>query len=104
MTAKTRRERTRWHILQMLQAARPVGINESCLRRILTHLDVKYSVAELRSEIDYFRERELIAIDERDADNWGLMLKSAGIMVAEWSVPPPAGINRPSIRQWRRGR
>lgn len=108
MTERRRREKARWRILQMLEAARPLGANEKLLRGVLSDLGMYYSVVALRNELTYLRDLELIKlvehdeIDEQDSQIWAAMLTPGGIMIVERSMPPPAGIDCPPIIRRRR--
>jgi hypothetical protein len=99
--SQLRRQRGRWWILRVLQAARPIGVYDRMIGRILAD-DFPYSPAEIRRELAWLRDAGMIEIIERDAltddDRWAVKLTRDGIDVAEYSVPPPAGIRRPQVR------
>lgn len=89
-----RREDARWKILRIIDAGRPIGVNESIVRRVLAETSLPFSKAELRRELDYIRNLGLIEIGEADGD-WFAKASAAGVAVVEYTVTAPAGIARP---------
>lgn len=88
-----RREDARWKILLIVNAARPVGINESIVRRILGDVELRLPRDQLRRELDYLSGLGLI---ETGGDSeWFVMITARGVSVVEYSEPAPAGIARP---------
>jgi hypothetical protein len=100
--SQLRRERGRWWILRILQAARPIGVYDRIIGRILAG-DFPYSAAEVRRELAWLRDAGMVEIIEQDAladdERWAVKLTRDGIDVAEYSVPPPAGIRRPQVKR-----
>jgi hypothetical protein len=90
-----RREDARWKMLRIVRAGRPVGVNESMIRRVLSDLDLPFSQDELRRELGYVRDLGLIDIGEADGE-WFGKATAQGVNVVEYTAPAPAGIARPS--------
>lgn len=91
---KARRETNRWLILQCLECARPVGAGESLLLTALADT-VDITQKELRRELDYLQERELLETTGRDSHQWHAKLTRHGVDVVEYTVPIEPGIARP---------
>jgi hypothetical protein len=90
-----RREDARWKMLRIVDAGRPVGVNESIIRRVLSDLSLPMAQVELRRELGYLRDLELIEIGEADGEQFA-KVTSAGVAVIEYTAPAPAGIARPA--------
>jgi hypothetical protein len=91
---KARRETNRWLILQCLDCARPMGASESLLLTALADT-AQITQRELRRELDYLEERELLEICGRDSPQWHAKLIRVGVDVVEYTVPCEPGIARP---------
>lgn len=91
---KARRETNRWLILQCLDCARPLGAGEALLISALSDT-IKITQLELRRELDYLQERELVEISGRNSHQWTAKLTRAGIDVVEYTVDCEPGIARP---------
>ena len=89
-----RREDARWKILRVIDAGRPVGVNEGILHRILSESRTPFSRSELRRELAHLRDLGLIEVGETDGD-WFAKATPAGVAVVEYTAPAPAGIARP---------
>jgi hypothetical protein len=90
-----RREDARWKILRVIDAGRPVGVNESIVRRVLSDRDLPFSQADLRRELAYLRDLGLIEVGEADGEQFA-KATAAGVAVIEYTAPAPAGIARPA--------
>lgn len=99
LIAKVRRETIRWLLLYAVNIARPRGINTEALLPILqsTYADATHN--EIRRELDYLEERELVRIEKDPLDRWFVDLRRYGIEVVEYTVPCDPGIARPMITQ-----
>ncbi len=97
--AKARRETMRWMLLVATNIARPQGINTAALLPIMqaTYPDATHH--EIRAELDYLRERGLVAIEIDPLDTWFVKLDRYGVDVVEYTVPCDPGIARPTITQ-----
>jgi Fe2+ or Zn2+ uptake regulation protein len=93
--SKIRREDIRWQVLLTLNNARPIGAYEKV---VLTVVQATYPDAtqhEVRRELDYLRDRDLVKIDQKPDGRWFCDLTRYGIDVAEYTVPVEPGIARP---------
>jgi hypothetical protein len=94
---KARRENLRWVILLALNAARPIGANESVVFSAVQPVIPDLTLMELRRELDYLEERDLINITGRgEQPFWFCKLERDGIDVVEYTVSCEAGIARPA--------
>lgn len=93
---KSHRETLRWLILLSLNAARPLGAGEALILSAARQAIPDATPRELRAELDYLAERELIHLEGRDSPQWRAKLTRAGIDVAEYTVPCEPGIGRPA--------
>lgn len=48
------REDARWKMLRVIDAGRPIGVNESIVHRILSDLELRFTRVELRRERPIF--------------------------------------------------
>jgi hypothetical protein len=85
------REDARWKMLRVIDAGRPVGVNESIVRRVLSDLSLSLSQADLRRELAYLRDLGLIEIGEVDGEQFA-KATAAGVAVGEYTAP--AGVAR----------
>lgn len=92
---KSRRETLRWMILLTLNAGRPLGAGESLLLETVRQV-IPCTVRELRNELDYLAERELIHLEGCDGPQWRAKLTRHGTDIAEYTVPCQPGIARPA--------
>lgn len=90
-----RREDARWKMLRVIDAGRPVGVNASIIRRVLSNLSLPLSQADLRRELAYLGDLDLIEIGEADGEQFA-KATAAGVAVVEYTAPAPAGIARPA--------
>lgn len=94
---KARRENLRWVILLALNAARPIGANESVIFSAVQPVIPDLTQMELRKELDYLHDRELIDIAGRGAQPfWFCKLERFGVDLVEYTVECDAGIARPA--------
>lgn len=91
---KARRETNRWLILQCLNCSRPIGAGEALLMSALSDT-VQITQLELRTELDYLQERELVTITGRDTHQWQAKLTRIGVDLVEYTIPCEPGIARP---------
>lgn len=93
---KQRRELLRWHILLVLNVARPIGASEDLILAAVNDMKAQVTQHELRRELDYLEERELLKITGKGtAAGWHAELTRTGIDVAEYTVECDPGIARP---------
>lgn len=93
---KARREHLRWLILQALNSARPVGASERVVHMAIRPMIPDLTERELRVNLDYLAERDLILITGRETQpEWFCKLDRFGVDVVEYTVDCDAGIARP---------
>lgn len=94
--ARVRREALRWLILLTLNNARPVGAFEGLILSVAQSEYPDASALELRRELDYLDERELVKVDKQPNGKWFAELSRHGVDVAEYTVSCEPGIARPA--------
>lgn len=94
-TAKVRRESMRWNILLILNNARPVGAYEELVLATLQSIYPDATALELRRELDYLADRELVTLNKEPSSRWFAELNRHGTDVAEYTVECDPGIARP---------
>ena len=92
---KARREEARWRILKGLDAGRPYPVSEAVLLRLLTDLAFPCTPLDLRRELDYLRDRKLVAVTGEADNDWRAELTRYGVDVVEYTIPCEPGIARP---------
>lgn len=93
--AKARRESMRWIILLVLNQSRPVNAFE---RLVLSVVQAEYPDAtqiELRREIDYLADREVVGVQRHPDGRWQVGLTRLGVDIVEYTVDCQPGIARP---------
>jgi hypothetical protein len=94
---KARRENLRWLILLALNSAQPVGASEQVVFSAITPMMPDLTQLEMRRNLDYLAERDLITITGRDMQpQWFCKLDRYGMDVVEYTVPCEPGIARPN--------
>lgn len=94
---KARRENLRWLILLALNSAQPVGTSESVVLSAIQPMLPDITPLELRRNLDYLEERNLITITGRNTQpHWFCKLDRFGIDIVEYTVECDAGIARPA--------
>jgi predicted component of type VI protein secretion system len=96
---KARREDMRWHLMRIAYACRPTGINTAAMLPIIQSVYPDASQLEVRKELDYLEERELVKIAKDPLDNWWVELRRYGVDLVEYAVECDPGISRPRITQ-----
>lgn len=94
--SRLRREALRWLILLTLNNARPIGAYEGLVLSVAQSEYPDATALELRREMDYLNERELIKLDKQPSGKWHTNLTRHGVDVAEYTVVCEAGIARPA--------
>ncbi|WP_221621179.1 hypothetical protein [Halomonas sp. YLB-10] len=61
-TARARRVAMRWHILLVLNNARPISTHESLVLSILQGIYQDATQLEVRRELDYLENRKLVTL------------------------------------------
>lgn len=94
---KIRREAIRWHLLVVANIARPHGIYTEAVLPIIHAVYPDATEREVRRELDYLEERELVKVKRDPTDRWYVELTRHGVDVAEYTVDVEPGISRPRI-------
>jgi hypothetical protein len=94
--AKVRREALRWLILLTLNNARPIGAFEGPILSVAQSEYPDATPLELRRELDYLHDRELVRVDKQPSGRWLAELTRSGTDVAEYTVACEPGIARPA--------
>lgn len=94
--ARVRREALRWLILLTLNNARPMGAFESVVLSVAQSEYPDATALELRREMDYLGDRELVKVDKKPDGRWHVNLTRYGVDVTEYTVDCEPGIARPA--------
>jgi len=97
--AKLRREALRWLILLTLNNARPIGAYEGLVLSVAQSEYPDATALELRREMNYLNDRELVKVDKQPCGRWHAELTRFGVDVAEYTIQCEPGIARPA-RYW----
>ena len=92
---KARREELRWLILRALYAARPMGTSETIIKNAIEPVILDITEIEIRRELDYLAERDLISVSNKDTPIWFAKINNHGIDIVEYTVDCHPGIARP---------
>ena len=90
---KLRKEAARWMMLRIIDAGRPIGVNEAIIARVLADLQLPFTRDQLRRELAYLRDLGLIEIGG-DSD-WFAKTTGRGVDVVEYVEAAPPGVARP---------
>lgn len=93
---QVRREALRWLILLTLNNARPIGAFEGLILSVAQSEYPDATALELRRELDYLDERQLVKLDKQPSGKWHGELTYHGVDVAEYTVNCEPGIARPA--------
>jgi len=93
--AKVRREHLRWVIILTLYNARPVGCHDSTALATAQGVYPDATDLEVRQELDYLAERELVNLEKKPDGQWVAKLSRYGVDLAEYTVDCEPGIARP---------
>jgi len=91
-----RRAAARWTILRILDAGRPVGVNDSVMLSILVEEKFLASWRDLQRECDYLHALSLLTFEDETEESFAAKLTAPGIDIVEYNAPAPAGIARPA--------
>ena len=92
---KARREATRWHVLTTLHLSQPQGCTDVFLQSVLRTVYPDTTVQEVRRQLDYLQDRELIELSEQHTGTWVAKIGRHGVDVVEYTVAVEPGIARP---------
>lgn len=93
---KVRRESMRWHLLNALDKARPLGALDVLLLDVVRCIYADVTVNELHTQMDYLSGLSLMAITKQPDGHWHGKLTTLGINVVEYACDCPVGVARPS--------
>ena len=96
---KIRREAIRWHLLSAINLSRPVGIYTEPLLEIVRSVYPDATHKEVRVNLDYLEEREMVRINKDPMDRWTVDLTRTGIDFVEYTIDVQPGVSRPKITQ-----
>jgi len=97
--ARVRRESLRWLIILTLNNARPLGCAEGPILSVAQTQYLDASPLELRRELDYLGDRELVKLQKHPSGPWHAELTRFGVDVAEYTIDVQPGIARP-VKYW----
>lgn len=97
--ARIRREALRWNLLKTLDWNRPYTMPEQRIAEVALTLYPDTTPQELRRELVYLEDRELVKITRQANGAWFADLTREGIDVAEYTVDCEPGIARP-VKFW----
>lgn len=93
---KARREGMRWHLLNALDKARPLGALDVLLLDVVRCIYPDATANELHAQLDYLQDVGLIHVDKKPDGHWHGKLNHQGINVVEYTIDCPVGIARPA--------
>lgn len=92
---KARREGMRWNILKALHMAAPYTSNEAFLLDVMRGIYPDATQDEVRKQLDYLADRELIELKKTPSGNWFADIDRYGTDIVEYTVDCDPGIARP---------
>jgi hypothetical protein len=92
---KVRRESIRWMILLTLYNASPMGAFEELVLFTIQAMFMDATALEIRRELDYLFERQLVKLDKQPGGRWFADLNRNGTDIVEYTVECDPGIARP---------
>ncbi|MNF45530.1 hypothetical protein D3C84_266680 [compost metagenome] len=93
--AKARRESLRWYVLLTLNTSRPIDPHEAVVLSTIQGIYPDATAQELRRELDYLADRQLVTIKQQPSGPWIVGLTRYGVDLAEYTVECEPGIARP---------
>ena len=95
--ARVRRESIRWFLLVASNVSRPQGLYLEGLLPVVRTVYGDATELEVRRELDYLEERNMLTIARDGMDRWFVQLTRHGIDVAEYTTLVEPGIARPLV-------
>lgn len=96
---KSRRAGMRWHIMNALDKARPIGAIDMLLLDVMREIYPDATANELHSQMDYLERQKVIDIKRQPSGHWHGCLTAEGVDVVEYTSDCPSGIARP-VKYW----
>lgn len=93
--ARARREQIRWYLIVALNVSRPAGAPVPLLLNVVQATYDDATELEIKRELDYLLDRELVTIDKDPRDRWHCELTRIGVDLAEYTIACEPGIARP---------
>ena len=93
--ARIRREQIRWFLILSLNVARPAGAAGAVLLSIVQATYPDATDHEIRRELDYLADRQLVTLEKDPRDHWRADLTRVGVDLAEYTIACEPGIARP---------
>lgn len=97
--ARIRREGMRWNLINTLNKARPYTVAETFMVDVMRSIYPDATPHEVRRELDYLADRELVELNKSPAGAWFADLTRHGVDLAEYTVDCDPGIARP-VKHW----
>lgn len=92
---KVRRESMRWNLIQTMDKMRPHTSSELYLLSIMQAIYADATGLEVRRELDYLKDRDLVEVVKQPSGMWFADLTRYGVDIAEYTIACEAGIARP---------
>lgn len=96
---KVRTEAMRWNLINVLNKARPYTTNEQLLLDVMRHIYPDVTALEVRRELDYLADRDLVELNKEPSGTWFADLARYGVDIAEYTIVCEPGIARP-VKYW----
>ena len=93
---KVRRESMRWNLINTLDKARPHTSSEQFLLDVMRAIYPDVTALEVRRELDYPADRELVDLQKQPSGTWFADLTRYGVDIAEYTIDCEPGIARPA--------
>lgn len=94
--ARVRREQMRWFLLTATNVSRPAGIYTEALLPILQAVYPDATHQEVKRELDYLEERDLVKIKRDPMLRWFVELTRFGVDMCEYVIDCEPGVARPT--------
>lgn len=95
-----RRASLRWSLLLALHKVHPYSTSEVLLGEVARAIYHDSTPLEVRQELDYLADSELLTVTRQPSCHWFGDLNAAGVNMVEYTTPDVPGIARPT-QYWR---
>ena len=92
---RARRETLRWLLLVTLNVTRPETASITLVKPVLMATYSDITDAEIKRELCYLEDRELVRITRDPLGNWDSRITRHGVDIVEYTIPVEPGIIRP---------
>ena len=93
---KTRRSSMRWHLMNALDKARPIGAMDTLLLDVMREIYPDATPNEPHQQMDYLEDLGMIDVVKQPDGHWHGCLTAKGVDVVEYTSDCPQGIARPA--------